>query len=242
VNFYPFHVGDYASHTAHLEPLEDLAYRRMLDLYYLREQALPEDVEEIARLIRMRKNVAEIRAVLREFFTNNNGDGWIHMRCEDEIRRMQDKQAKARASAQASVNARSAKAKPTLNERSTNAERPLNEGSATNTNTNTKPPTEVAGPSLRVVPPSPPPDFDGRNAETLNGKSVVPLSAGFELPEAWGFDAEALGFKPDEVLREAEKMRQWATVGKGAGTRRSVKGWRQTWSNWLGKAAERQQR
>jgi len=40
MNYYPFHVGDYAAHTAHLEPMEDLAYRRMLDVYYLREEPL----------------------------------------------------------------------------------------------------------------------------------------------------------------------------------------------------------
>jgi uncharacterized protein YdaU (DUF1376 family) len=137
VNYYPFHLGDYAAHTAHLEPMEDLAYRRMLDLYYLREDALPEDPAEIARLIRLKGCVDEVRTVLREFFTNNDGDGWIHMRCEEEIRKMQDKQAKARASAEASVNARKARASLPLNECSTVAERPLNEGSATNTNTNT---------------------------------------------------------------------------------------------------------
>ena len=69
MNYYPFHVGDYAAHTAHLDLLEDLAYRRMLDLYYLRECALPHDPAEVARLIRMRGNVAEVTAVLREFFT-----------------------------------------------------------------------------------------------------------------------------------------------------------------------------
>ena len=35
MNYYPFHVGDYIAHTAHLHPLEDIAYRRMLDLYYM---------------------------------------------------------------------------------------------------------------------------------------------------------------------------------------------------------------
>jgi len=75
LNYYPFHVGDYAAHTAHLEPMEDLAYRRMLDLYYLRECALPQEPAEVARLIRMRSNVAEVEAVLREFFTSNDGDG-----------------------------------------------------------------------------------------------------------------------------------------------------------------------
>jgi hypothetical protein len=94
-----------------------------------------------------------------------------------------------------------------------------------------------SGSALGAAPPSPPPAFDGKNAEALNGKAVVPLAAGWELPEQWGLDAEALGFKPSEVIREAEKLRQWATEGKGKGTRRNVKGWRQTWSNWLEKAA-----
>jgi hypothetical protein len=94
-----------------------------------------------------------------------------------------------------------------------------------------------SGTAPSAAPPSPPPAFDGKNSEALNGKAVVPLSAGWELPEQWGLDAEALGFKPSEVIREAEKLRQWATEGKGKGTRRTVKGWRQTWSNWLEKAA-----
>jgi hypothetical protein len=95
----------------------------------------------------------------------------------------------------------------------------------------------VGGAAQSAAPPTPPPEFDGKNAEALNGKAVVPLAATWELPEQWGLDAEALGFKPAEVLREAEKLRQWATQGKGRGTRRNVKGWRQTWSNWLEKAA-----
>ncbi len=101
-----------------------------------------------------------------------------------------------------------------------------------------KAPTELAVSPLRADPPPPPP-FDGKNAEALNGKSVVALSPQWELPEAWGVDAEALGWEPREVLFEAEKFRQYWIAGRGSGTRRNVKGWRQTWSNWLGKAAER---
>ncbi len=96
----------------------------------------------------------------------------------------------------------------------------------------------IPPPPPKVSAPNPPPAFDGNNAEALNGKSVVPIAAGWELPEQWGIDAESLGWKPGEVLREAEKFRQYWTAGKGTGTRRSVKGWRQTWSNWLDKAAK----
>jgi uncharacterized protein YdaU (DUF1376 family) len=83
MNYYPFHLGDYASHTAHLEPMEDLAYRRMLDLYYRTEKPLP-DAEDVARLIRMREFTAEVMRVLCEFF-KNSPQGWTHSRCEREL-------------------------------------------------------------------------------------------------------------------------------------------------------------
>jgi hypothetical protein len=102
-------------------------------------------------------------------------------------------------------------------------------------------PEEEGAALLRIVPPPPPSAFDGNNAGQLNGKALAALATTWELPEAWGVDAEALGWKPTEVLHEAERFRQYWVTGKGAGTRRSVKGWRQSWSNWLGKA-ERMQR
>jgi hypothetical protein len=94
-------------------------------------------------------------------------------------------------------------------------------------------PPQSAGPE-----PEPPPPFDGENAEALNGKAIVTLAAAWELPEEWGLDAERLGWKPAEVIRQSERFRQYWTQGRGQGTRRSVKGWRQTWSNWLEKAAK----
>lgn len=135
MNYYPFHLGDYSAHTAHLTPIEDIAYRRLLDLYYLREAPLPM-TDDLPRLIRMRDQAEVVAAILGEFF-EEDGECWTHPRCDMEIARMQEKQVKARASAMASVSARAAKAERTASERSTNAQRPLNEGSATNTNTNT---------------------------------------------------------------------------------------------------------
>lgn len=128
MNYYPFHVGDYASHTGHLDPMEDLAYRRMLDAYYLREGQLPTDASDVSRLIRLRDHAVIVRDVLYEFF-EQTPEGWRHNRCDEEIAKMQDKQAKARSSAQASVNARRAKAQPMLNERSTDVEQTFNERS-----------------------------------------------------------------------------------------------------------------
>lgn len=123
MNYFPFHLGDYAADTAHLEPMEDLAYRRMLDLYYRTERVLPSSVDDIARLVRLKGMEACIASVLKEFFSECS-DGWAHARCDAELAKMQDKQAKARASAQASVNARSTNAQRALNERSTVVELP----------------------------------------------------------------------------------------------------------------------
>lgn len=105
--------------------------------------------------------------------------------------------------------------------------------------------TAPAAPSGSVQSPDPAPPaslFTGLNDEELNGKAVVALAPGWELPDTWGIDAQALGWKPPEILFEAEKFRQYWISGKGAGTRRTVRGWRQGWSNWLSKAAERKQR
>ncbi|CAB4169130.1 Protein of unknown function DUF1376 [uncultured Caudovirales phage] len=147
MNYYPSHIGDYLSATAHLEPMEDLVYRRLIDLYYLNEKPLTSDVAELSRLIRLRQHTKEIELVLSEFFVLRDGL-WYQSRCDAEIIKFKDKQAKAKASAEASVNARKNKnnitlsdcsttVERTLNERSTDVKRTLNECLATNTNTNT---------------------------------------------------------------------------------------------------------
>ena len=68
MHFYSFNIGDYMSHTVHLSLMEDLAYRRCLDIYYLHEKPLPEDATEVARLIRMPEHKPEVVQVLKEFF------------------------------------------------------------------------------------------------------------------------------------------------------------------------------
>lgn len=90
MNYFPFNLGDYAAHTAHLEEMEDLAYRRMLDLYYLHEKALPADIAEVARLVRLRKFTGDVESVLREFFVLGD-TGWSHLRCDEEITKMRAK-------------------------------------------------------------------------------------------------------------------------------------------------------
>jgi uncharacterized protein YdaU (DUF1376 family) len=131
LNFYDFHIGDYARRTGHLEPMEDLAYRRMLDLYYTRECALPADVAEICRLIRMRGHAVEVEAVLREFFVPEEHGDWVHMHCEEIIAAAVVKRTKARESAAKRWDSeRKANAKPTQKKRTAKAKPTHTEGNA----------------------------------------------------------------------------------------------------------------
>lgn len=77
-----FHIGDYHKDTAHLTSEEDLAYRRLLDLYYDTESPIPLDIAPIARRIRCQPQVVE--NVLKEFFKPSEA-GWINKRADKEI-------------------------------------------------------------------------------------------------------------------------------------------------------------
>lgn len=99
MHYYQFNIGDYAAHTAHLDEIEDLAYRRMLDYCYLNECGLPETVEEIARVIRMRTHCERIATVLLEFFTLHSDGTYRNKRVEDEIVAFREKSKKASESA-----------------------------------------------------------------------------------------------------------------------------------------------
>lgn len=82
MNFYPHHIGDYRSHTAHLSNEEDLAYRRLLEMYYDSEAPIPDETQWLARRLRVGTEV--IATVLRDFFIRSD-DGWRHPRCDREI-------------------------------------------------------------------------------------------------------------------------------------------------------------
>lgn len=100
MNYYERHIGDYLKDTAHLSLLEHGVYARLLDVYYTRESGIPQ--AEAHRLIgaRAKDERDAVDAVLAEFFKLVDGV-WRQDRCDREIARFQEKQAKARAAADA---------------------------------------------------------------------------------------------------------------------------------------------
>jgi uncharacterized protein YdaU (DUF1376 family) len=84
--WYKFHIGDYLTHTVHLSDAEDLAYRRLLDLYYMSEKEIPLDTESVARKIRLDLDITE--SVLDEFFERTE-TGYFNNRCHVEVTKYQ---------------------------------------------------------------------------------------------------------------------------------------------------------
>ena len=82
--WYKFHLGDYITHTTHLSDAEDLAYRRLLDLYYISEKQIPLNTESVSRKIRIDLDIVE--TVLAEFFERTD-EGYFNSRCDAEIAR-----------------------------------------------------------------------------------------------------------------------------------------------------------
>ena len=81
MNFYPFHIGDYLSHTSHLTDAEDLAYRRMIDLYYQTEEPFT-DTSKLARKVRSSFEI--VGSILTEFFIYQD-NAWHLKRADEEI-------------------------------------------------------------------------------------------------------------------------------------------------------------
>ena len=97
MHHYPFHIPDFNLATRHLSDSEELAYRRMIDLYMDSEKPLLSDCLQIARFVRC--DVADVRTVLADFFTEED-DGWHNGRCDREIGAYQARSQRAKENGQ----------------------------------------------------------------------------------------------------------------------------------------------
>jgi uncharacterized protein YdaU (DUF1376 family) len=199
LNYYERHIGDYLKDTAHLSLLEHGIYGRLLDIYYTREEPIPE--AQVMRLVGARSDEerTSVRDVLNEFF-NREGDVWRHNRCDYEIERYQDKQRKAKASA----DARWSKEKPQT-DRNADAMRTHSEGNAPSNQT----------PVINT--PLPPKGGEG--------SPVVPCPYA-EIVKAYHDELPALpSVRVMDAKRQRAMRQRWAWVlssTKGDGSRRAT--------------------
>ena len=117
MHYYSFHVSDYIHDTAHLSAYEDLAFRRLLDLYYTSEKPIPNKTQEVSRRIRLTHQETAVLSVLQEFFTfDEERDCWFHKRCDKAIA---DYQAKAERNREVGKLGGRPKANPSANPQKT---------------------------------------------------------------------------------------------------------------------------
>ena len=118
--------------------MEDLAYRRLLDLYYLNEQPLSGCVTDVAREIGLVEQVDSVSYVLSKFFTFDDGV-YFQKRIESEIKKFKSNAKNKSKAGKASAKARRAKAlsggtgvEQTLNTTSTDEQLNINHKPLTN--------------------------------------------------------------------------------------------------------------
>jgi uncharacterized protein YdaU (DUF1376 family) len=89
--------------------MEDLAYRRLLDLYYLNEQPLTGCVDDVAREIGLTENKQSVEYVLTKFFTLDE-NVFRQKRIDLEIKKYKSNAKNKSNAGKASAKARQAKA------------------------------------------------------------------------------------------------------------------------------------
>jgi uncharacterized protein YdaU (DUF1376 family) len=108
MHYYQFNIGDYMSHTRNLSLLEDIAYRRLLDEYYLHERPLNSGLTSVARQIGMLEHQEVVAFVLQLFFMlKEDGSGWTNARCDREIEQYRERLSNASKAGRASAERRS---------------------------------------------------------------------------------------------------------------------------------------
>lgn len=210
MHYYQFNIGDYQTHTGHLDPLEDIAYRRMLDWCYLHERPLPESFDEVAKLIRMRQHVDSIKAVLEEFFELTS-TGWWKERIGKEIDKAGEKSRKASQSAQSRWKKISPEDMRTQSDGSANAMRDACEGNATQDplpNTQNPKPKVKSPSAMRPAVPRP----AGVDEQTWSDWLLIRKTKRLPLTEtAWTqleAEAQKASLPMDRVIKEC-CLRGW---------------------------------
>ena len=230
MNYFELHIGDYDQATAHLSACEDGIYMRLIRWYMASEAPLPADIKQVQRRVRAhsKEERTAVQTVLAEFFVLD-ADGYRQRRCDEEVARYQDKQAKARRSAEARWNPQrsqsdgNANASPTVppDAMRTHSERyaPRARPQTPDTKHQTQESAEVLPPPIaRALDPDPPdPEPDPGQQPTPRGAACIAIRrAGITAVNPSHPDLQRLldaGVTPQDLADTAAEL-----VGKGKGS------------------------
>ena len=130
MHYYQFNIGDYAKSTKHLTLIEDIAYRRLLDIYYDTEKPLTLNVKQLARISGMTDYAAEINNVLNDFFIETE-NGYAQKKADEEISNYHAKAVVARVNGQKGGRPKKTQSEPRKTQ-SVNLANPAETGSEAN--------------------------------------------------------------------------------------------------------------
>jgi uncharacterized protein YdaU (DUF1376 family) len=119
MHYYQFHIGDYRAATSHLSNEEDLAYRRLLDMYYDTEAPIPTDIDWVCRRLRLGSEV--VTSVLKDMFELIE-NGYVNRRADSEIKAYHAYKLKQQTNGKRGGRPKKTQAKPTANPEETQHE------------------------------------------------------------------------------------------------------------------------
>ncbi len=209
MHYFQFNIGDYASHTSRLTPLEDLAYRRMLDLYYLNEQPLNGCVTDVARELGLSEHVNEVEYVLSKFFTKTE-KGFSQKRIDLEIKKYKSNARNKSKAGKASAKARAAKA----SSKAAGVEQVLNtESTHEQLNINHKPITNNQEPITNLIDK----DIVAKAPKRFTPPTDIETVSYFEEKGSTASEAEKFWFFYDSKnwMVGKSKMKRWQSAASG---------------------------
>lgn len=216
----PLYIGDYLADTMHLSAEEHGAYL-LLIMHYWRNGKIKNDATVIQQIARIKPSRVskDIVSTVSSFFAVEDGY-LVHSRIERELSEANENKEKRTRQTEAARQARQAKPEPS-----------------------TPPVTEIVTTTVTATPlPSPSPSSEDKSSSESSGAKAPPAPKATRLPKDWelseelGEWAEKEGFSPDEIIREAEKFKDFwhGKAGKDA----AKADWPATWRNWIRRKQE----
>jgi len=83
--YYKLNISDWGNSTSHLSLAEEAVYLRLINYYHDKEKPIPLETTAVCRRLRMSDNVEIAQSILDEFFEKTD-KGWVHSRCEKDLK------------------------------------------------------------------------------------------------------------------------------------------------------------
>jgi len=228
--FVDYCAKDFLDGTLNLDPWEELAYRRVVDMIYATNDRLPDDDKKLAWSTKAGSRWTKIKAVLIAAGKIEVIDGRIsNRRCRAELEKSARKISQRSDAGKASAVSRNH----------------LNNNESQSTDVPTEPPTK---PQLTTKLPTHtknPSGFlgeDARGGSAVDGAKKPRSPRGTRLPAGWAPSDEDTAWAIDEGLsaerveREAARFRDFWHGKAGQGAMKVD--WSATWRNWIRKTVD----